>query len=155
MACKNVSIIGLQVYPSESLYIVTDQQSKNTSISQKVLFNCAGFFFVVLGVIGAFLPVMPTTPFLILAAACFSKGSERYHQWLCNHRWFGPIIKDWENKRCMQCSIKIYSISTMLVSASLSIIVLPNIYGQIACCILVGIGCYYVYRIPVCAKNNL
>ncbi|MDO5059604.1 MAG: YbaN family protein, partial [Neisseria sp.] len=48
-----------------------------------------------LGVIGIFLPVLPTTPFILLAAACWAKASPRFHQWLLNHRYFGPMVADW------------------------------------------------------------
>lgn len=116
----------------------------------KYAFNLLGFFFVLLGIIGVVLPVMPTTPFLIVAAACFSKGSDRYAAWLRNHNLFGPIILDWENKHCIQCRYKILSLSTMLIGCSFSIYMLPNIYGRIVIAILVLIGATVVLRIPSC-----
>lgn len=59
------------------------------------VFLVLGLGFVALGFIGAFLPVLPTTPFLILAAACFARSSERLEGWLLNHRHFGPLLRDW------------------------------------------------------------
>ena len=64
----------------------------------KALWNIAGIAFVALGIIGALLPVMPTTIFILLAAACFARGSERLHAWLVNHRQFGPLIRDWQQR---------------------------------------------------------
>jgi uncharacterized membrane protein YbaN (DUF454 family) len=58
-----------------------------------VLFVAAGCLFVALGVVGIVLPVLPTTPFLLLASFCFLKGSKRLHHWLMNHKYFGPRIK--------------------------------------------------------------
>lgn len=62
----------------------------------RALFFAAGWLFVVIGVIGIFLPLLPTTPFLLLAAWCFSKSSERFHRWLLNHPTLGPPVIDWQ-----------------------------------------------------------
>ena len=61
----------------------------------RMIFLISGLFFVLLGVIGLLLPLVPTTPFLLVAAFCFSRSSERLHQYLLNHRWFGHYIRDW------------------------------------------------------------
>lgn len=59
------------------------------------VFLLLGLGFVALGFIGIFLPVLPTTPFLILAAACFARSSSRLENWLLQHRHFGPLLRDW------------------------------------------------------------
>jgi len=61
----------------------------------RALWKIAGGISLVLGVIGIVLPLLPTTPLILLAAFCFSKGSERMHHWLTTHRVFGPMIDDW------------------------------------------------------------
>lgn len=58
----------------------------------------AGLLFVALGFVGAFLPVLPTTPFLILAAACFARSSRRFESWLLDHPRFGPLLRDWRQR---------------------------------------------------------
>lgn len=61
------------------------------------LFIALGWLSLALGFIGVFLPILPTTPFVLLAAYFFSRGSERLHGWLLEHRLFGHLIRDWES----------------------------------------------------------
>ncbi|MCP8688650.1 YbaN family protein [Marinobacterium sedimentorum] len=78
----------------------------------------AGMLALLLGVIGVVLPLLPTTPFVILAAFCFSRSSERLHQWLLNQRLFGPLIRDWEAHGVIPLRIKCLSTTMMLVLIS-------------------------------------
>ncbi|WP_395344480.1 YbaN family protein [Ningiella sp. W23] len=70
-----------------------------------ILFVC-GWLFVILGIVGVLLPLVPTTPFLLLAAFCFSRSSERFHNMLLNHRIFGPSIRDWNDHGVIKLHIK-------------------------------------------------
>lgn len=72
-----------------------------------------GWVMVALGFIGALLPVMPTTIFLILAAACFSHSSPRFEHWLLDHRWFGPPIRRWRENGAIPRKAKIVAIVSM------------------------------------------
>ena len=77
---------------------------------------CAGVLCVGLAVLGIFLPLLPTTPFLLLAAICFARGSERLHGWLLNHRWFGEYISNWRSGNGLTIRQKVIAISVLWLS---------------------------------------
>lgn len=67
--------------------------------AMRIALLAAGVLCVILGVIGIFLPILPTTPFLLLAAACFARSCDSCHAWLLEHRWFGSFIRNWYERR--------------------------------------------------------
>jgi len=77
-------------------------------------FIAAGWTCLGLGVLGIFLPVLPTTPLVLLAAWCFSRGSQRLHRWLLEHRLFGPIVRDWEQHHVISRRAKILATATIV-----------------------------------------
>ncbi|MBI6629535.1 YbaN family protein [Pontibaca salina] len=79
----------------------------------RLLWTFAGWLALVLGVLGVVLPVLPTTPFVLLAAYCFGKGSPRLRAWLIGHRTFGPLILDWETHGAIPRPIKRLAVSVM------------------------------------------
>ena len=83
-----------------------------------------GWFFLALGAIGAVLPILPTTPFLIVALALFSKSSPRFHQMLLNNRWFGPTLRQWEETRTLsrKTKFKVYLIIVAVFSLSIAMV---------------------------------
>ncbi len=102
-----------------------------------------------IGFIGAFLPVLPTTPFMILALGCFSKGSESLHNWLYHHPTFGPALRDWDKHRMIPIKAKITAVSMMSISAIYLIFFsgAPNIAIIIALGLMVW-GAIYVLTRP-------
>jgi len=68
---------------------------------------------VALGAIGVFLPVLPTVPFLILAAACFARGSPRIERWMLDHPRFGPPIRDWRERGAIPLRAKMLAVGGM------------------------------------------
>ena len=86
-----------------------------------------GTFFVVLGTIGIFLPLLPTTPFLLLAAACYARGSRRFYDWLLNNRWFGDYIRNYREKKGIPLKIKVLSISFLWVTIGYSTLFIIDI----------------------------
>ena len=88
---------------------------------KKYLLFFFGLLFVVLGVIGAVLPILPTTPFLLLALACFANSSPRFHQMLLHNRWFGNALQQWEDDRSISRRSKIKAMILIVITFALSI----------------------------------
>ncbi|MCF6208472.1 MAG: YbaN family protein [Ghiorsea sp.] len=87
-----------------------------------------GWFFVALGLIGVVLPILPTTPFMILATALFAKSSPRFHQMLLSNRWFGEILRDWEERGVLSRKIKYRATILIAITFTISITLL---YGHL------------------------
>jgi len=83
-----------------------------------LLLKALGLMFVGLGLAGVFLPLLPTTPFLLLAAGCFARSSPAFHDWLLTHRLLGPYIRDWERDRSIPLTAKVTAVSMMAASLS-------------------------------------
>jgi hypothetical protein len=81
----------------------------------------AGTFFLGLGILGIILPILPTTPFLLLSAACYSRGSDRLYRWLIGNRWFGKYISNYRTGKGISVKIKIVSIIMLWITISFSV----------------------------------
>lgn len=81
-----------------------------------------GWFFLLLALVGIPLPLLPTTPFLLLAAFFFSRSSPRLHRWLRAHRLFGPILRDWEEHRRISLTAKISATVAIILLFSASLL---------------------------------
>ncbi len=88
----------------------------------KLMLILAGTIFVGLGIMGIFLPVLPTTPFLLLAAACYAKSSQKFYYWLMNNRWFGVYIRNYRQKKGMPLRIKLLTVALLWLTILLSVI---------------------------------
>ena len=89
---------------------------------QKGLMIAAGAICVALAVLGIVFPVLPTTPFLLLAAFLFARSSERMHDWLLNHRWFGPYIRNYREGRGMTARDKAITIGSLWLGIGFTVL---------------------------------
>jgi uncharacterized protein len=100
--------------------------------STRILFFAAGSLSLGLGALGVVLPVVPTTPFLILAAYCFARSSERAHAWLMNNRVFGPPLRDYLEGRGVSWRIKAGALVFLWVVIGVSIaLFVPFLWARI------------------------
>lgn len=81
-----------------------------------------GITSLALGMIGVFLPILPTVPFILLSAFFFSKSSERLHNWLLTHPVFGPSIEDWQRNGAITRRVKYYSTASIVATFGISLI---------------------------------
>jgi uncharacterized protein len=116
---------------------------------RRLLYFGLGWLFFGLGVLGAVLPLLPTTPFMLLAAWGFSRSSQRFEHWLLEHRWFGPGIKRWRTHRVVPARVKWVSYSTMLVTFALSLMSgRLSWWALLGQALLMGYGAWFVARLP-------
>ena len=99
-----------------------------------------GTIFVVIGVIGIFIPILPTTPFLLLAAACYIRSSQKFYRWLMNNRLFGVYIRNYIEGKGIPIKVKVFTIVLLWVTIGISIwVAAPNLIVKIIL-IIVAIG---------------
>ena len=98
---------------------------------KKIILIAAGFVFVGLGALGIFLPLLPTTPFLVLAAFLFSKTSEKFHKWLLANRVFGPYLAHYESGTGVPKSLKIKTIALLWPSLLISGIIINAFWAWV------------------------
>lgn len=115
----------------------------------RAIFLAVGSLCVLLGVIGLFLPLLPTTPFLLLAAACYARGSRRFYDWLLANRTFGPLIYEWRKHRSIPYRTKISAIVLMSFTLGISITFFVPIMWVKVLLSAMGVGlAIWMYRMP-------
>ena len=120
----------------------------------KVLLNTVGCIAVALAILGMFLPLLPTTPFLLLASACFLRGSTRMHRWLTSNPLFGEYIRNIEEKRGIPRKAKATILLLMWGSLSWSIFLVHSALVRIAL-LATGVGVtIYLLRMKTLAERT-
>jgi uncharacterized membrane protein YbaN (DUF454 family) len=122
---------------------------------KKPVYRLLGFTFLALGAAGVVLPVLPSTPFVLLSAWFFARSSERWHAYLLASDLFGPMIRNWENNRCLSCRTKVVAIVMMLVAGSASVLfALEDNRLRLATGLLMLVGCCTILMLKTCSAER-
>ena len=98
---------------------------------KKKIYICVGLLALGLGMIGVFLPVMPTVPFLLVALFCFERSSKKYHDMILNNKYFGKVLKDYYEGKGLTISVKIKAILFLSCGIGFSIYKVQHLYLRI------------------------
>ena len=119
---------------------VSNQINKISNRLCRGVLIIAGTFFVGLGILGIFLPILPTTPFLLLAAVCYARSSKKFYNWLLNNKWFGKYIKNYRERKGIPLKLKILTVSLLWGTIIFSAFFIIQILFVSIILILIAIG---------------
>lgn len=108
-------------------------------------YKILGLLSLGVGTLGIFLPLLPTTVFVLIAAWCFAKSSPKWHQKLLDNRTFGPIISDWETNRCIPPKARAIAVISMGIAGTLSFIWLESWWMRGLLIALLALGFYSIF----------
>ncbi|WP_113873928.1 YbaN family protein [Marinomonas aquiplantarum] len=121
--------------------------------AKKYLYLLLGWLSLITGIIGIYLPLLPTTPLVLLAAWCFSKSSKRFHSWLINHKFFGPIVRDWQSEDGIPKRSRNRAIIFMWLGMSISMLIVYRFWATVG---LISIGvCVSIYLLRLPLREDL
>jgi len=113
---------------------------------KRYLLIVLGTICLAIGIVGIFTPILPTTPFLLLAAACYLRSSPRFHRWLMNNRVFGSYIRNYTTGRGIPIKVKLFTITLLWVTIGISIWATANmIVTAVLLCVAVGVTLHIVF----------
>ena len=120
---------------------------------KKTLYKPLGFLFLALAVLGILLPILPGTPFLLLSAWFFARSSEKWHRRLLNSDLFGPLIRNWEQNRCISGRTKAVAMVSMILAGGASILFgVESVSLKFTGLILMSVGTLTLLSIKTCPK---
>jgi uncharacterized membrane protein YbaN (DUF454 family) len=107
----------------------------------------AGALALVTGLVGIVVPLLPTTPFILLAAFCFSRGSERCERWISEHPRFGPMVRDWRARRAVPLRAKQFATVMMVLGSVVAAFTLPARAALLAALVCAAVA-VWLWRLP-------
>ncbi len=129
------------------------ESPKGTSKNRFVrsLFFVAGTITLVLGAVGVFFPILPTTPFLLISLACYLRSSERMTHWMLNNKYFGTYIRNYNEGKGIPMKTKLFAITVLWITISISAFVLvPLLVVQIILLVVAVAVTVHLVRLPTC-----
>ena len=114
---------------------------------QRLLWLSAGVLSLAAGLVGVFLPLLPTTPFILLAAFCLSRGSSRCERWLLNHRVFGPMVHNWRAHHAIPLRAKQLAWVMMAIGSAWAGWVLPLRWAWLPATVCAAVA-FWMWRLP-------
>ncbi len=120
----------------------------------KLFYKSIGVISLGLGTLGIFLPLMPTTCFVLLSAWCFAKSSPQWHARLANNKLFGSIIRQWESRRCIPVKAKCIAIGSMLIAGCYSFAVADSPVLKLIVISIIAMSIFIVKSIQSCKTEN-
>ncbi|WP_074820776.1 DUF454 family protein [Pragia fontium] len=115
----------------------------------RLLLLALGWLAMALACLGAVLPILPTTPFLLLAAWCFARSSPRFHDWLLYRSWFGPYLRHWQTYRGLPPGAKSKAIIMIILTFSLSLWLVSLLWVRVLLLVILLILLIFMLRLPV------
>lgn len=120
---------------------------------QRILLLSLGWLAIVLGTLGIVLPLLPTTPFVLLAAWCFARSSPRFHHWLLWRSPFGRYIRHWQQHRAMPPGAKGRAMLLIVITFAISIYMVNLLWVRIGLGLMLCVLLLFMWRIPVVEEN--
>jgi len=117
-----------------------DNNAKAIQTWLRILLAIAGTICVGLGIVGIFVPVLPTTPFLLLAAACYARSSKRFYSWLLNNKWFGSYIRNYLERKGVPLRVKVVTVTLLWITIGCSVAFAVEILAVKLILALIAIG---------------
>ncbi|MCU5771976.1 DUF454 family protein [Erwiniaceae bacterium BAC15a-03b] len=121
---------------------------------QRILLLVVGWLAIALGTLGVVLPLLPTTPFILLAAWCFARSSPRFHHWLLYRSWFGSYIRHWQQHRALPPKAKGRAILFIIITFAVSLWLVKILWLRILLACMLCVLVIFMLRLPVVEKEQ-
>lgn len=136
---SNTELKSEKIYPNNQRMI--------RSRFKRILYFILGTICLVLGAIGIILPILPTTPFLLLAAACYVRSSQKAYDWLLNNKIFGQYIRNYREGKGMPIKIKLITLTFLWVTIIISVLLVRILWVQVLLIIIASIVSIHIILI--------